>query len=130
MIKHCPNKQRVTLLANGTEHLISESYLHTLYTRIMLVGVLKDHVSKKWYVVSWKPYARSRRSQMFFKINVFKNFVNFTGKHICNFIKKRLQHRCFPVKFGKFFKNIFFTEYLRWLFLSCVNSCVIKRHQS
>ena len=26
----------------------------------------------------------------------------------CNFIKKRLQHSCFPVKCRKFFKNIFF----------------------
>ena len=30
---------------------------------------------------------------------VRKNFVIFTGKslHVCNFIKKRPQHRCFPV---------------------------------
>ena len=49
--------------------------------------------------------------------NVLKNFANFTGKHLCwslnslnkvsglkewKFIKKRLQHRCFPVKFEKF----------------------------
>ena len=26
---------------------------------------------------------RSRRSQMFFKIRVLKNFANFTGKHLC-----------------------------------------------
>ena len=26
------------------------------------------------------------------------------------FIKKRLQHRCFPVKFAKFSKNTFFTD--------------------
>ena len=51
---------------------------------------------------------------MFFKIGVLKNFANFTGKHLleslfikaaglkaCNFNKKRLQHRCFPVKFAK-----------------------------
>ena len=31
----------------------------------------------------------------------------------CNFIKKRLWNRCFPVNFVKFFKNNFFTEYLR-----------------
>ena len=30
-----------------------------------------------------------------------------------NFIKKRLQHICFPVKFAKFFKNTYFEEYLR-----------------
>ena len=35
----------------------------------------------------------------------------------CNFIKKRLQHRCFPVKFCKFLRTFFFTEHLRWLLL-------------
>ena len=25
----------------------------------------------------------SSRSQMFFKIDVLKNFINFTGKHLC-----------------------------------------------
>ena len=47
---------------------------------------------------------------------VLNNFANSTGKHLCwslflikfqdapNFIKKRLQHRRFPVKFGKFLR--------------------------
>ena len=48
---------------------------------------------------------------------VLKNFVNFTGKHLCqslflnNFIttllKKRLWYRCFPVKFAKFLRAPF-----------------------
>ena len=55
---------------------------------------------------------------MFFKINVLKKFENFTGKHQCwsllsqssgpqisNFIKKRLQHRFFPVKFAKILRT-------------------------
>ena len=33
----------------------------------------------------------------------------------CKVIKKRLQRRCFPVKFAKFLKTPFFTEHLRWL---------------
>ena len=32
-------------------------------------------------------------------------------------LKTRLQHRCFPVKFAKFLKTIFFTEHFRWLLL-------------
>ena len=49
---------------------------------------------------------------------VYKNFANFTGKNLfwslflikfqgqaCNFIKKRLQHRCFPAKFAKFLRT-------------------------
>ena len=30
--------------------------------------------------------------------------------------KKRLQHRCFSVKFAKFLRTPFFKEHLRWLF--------------
>ena len=75
---------------------------------------------------------RNSHSQMFFKVGVLKNFANFTGKHLCwslflislqdfrpacNFIKKRLLHRCFPVKFGKFLRTPIFTEHLQWLLL-------------
>ena len=66
-------------------------------------------------------FCQSSRSQMFFKTDVLKNFANFTEKKTvlesllnkfpvlkgCNFIKKRLQHRCFPVKFHKFLRGPF-----------------------
>ena len=39
------------------------------------------------------------------------------GLKAWNFIKKGLQKRCFPVKFGTFLRTPFFTEYLRWLLL-------------
>ena len=42
---------------------------------------------------------------MFFKI----------GLQACNIIKKRLQHRCFPVNIAKFLRTAFSTEQLRWL---------------
>ena len=50
--------------------------------------------------------------QKFFKIGVLENFANFTEKHFtklaclqaCNFIKKRLWHKCFQ----EIFKNTFF----------------------
>ena len=51
---------------------------------------------------------------MFFKVGVLKNFANFTGKHLywslilINFIKKRLQHRVFPVEFAKFLRTPLF----------------------
>ena len=35
------------------------------------------------------------------------------------FIKKRLQHRCFSVKFVKFLRTLFFTEHLLQLLLDC-----------
>ena len=33
-----------------------------------------------------------------------------------NFIKNRLQYKCFPLNFAKF-KSTFFAEHLQWLFL-------------
>ena len=47
---------------------------------------------------------QSSRSQMFFKIGVLKKSLlnKVAGLKAWNFIKKRLQHRCFPVKFAKF----------------------------
>ena len=42
--------------------------------------------------------ARSSQSQMFFKIGV----LGVLGLKACKFIKKRLQHRCFAMKFAKF----------------------------
>ena len=62
--------------------------------------------------------------------NLIKNF-NFVleslfNKVAClqaNFIKKKLQHRCFPVNIAKFFKDSFFIEHIRWLLLSILNIC-------
>ena len=68
---------------------------------------------------------------MFRKKGVLKNLANFTGKHLCwslfltkfltNFIKKTLQHSCFPVKFAKFLRAPFSTEHIRWLLLYLSN---------
>ena len=57
------------------------------------------------------------------KNRVLKRFANFTGKHLCrslfnkvaglqacNFIKNKLQRRCFPMRSGKFQKK---EEHLR-----------------
>ena len=35
----------------------------------------------------------------------------------CNFIKKRLQHRCFPVKFAKFLRALILQNICKWLLL-------------
>ena len=79
-------------------------------------------------------YSQNRSScyQMFFKIGVLKNFGTFTRKYLCwsllliklqawrTIIKKKLQRRCFPVKFAKFLKTPFLTEHLQWLLQSKV----------
>ena len=43
--------------------------------------------------------------------------VSFLGPKARNFIKKRLQHRCFPVKFAKFLRKPSLTKHLWWLLL-------------
>ena len=32
---------------------------------------------------------------------------------VCNFVKKRFWHKCFPVNVGKFLGTTFFTEHVR-----------------
>ena len=49
---------------------------------------------------------------MFFYLNLYMVYPTD-----CNFMKNRLQHRCFPVNIAKFLRTAFFTEHLRWLFL-------------
>ena len=63
---------------------------------------------------------RSSRSQVFFEISVL-NVCNIHRKmpvseslfskvaslEACNFIKKRLQHRCFPVNIAKFLRKFY-----------------------
>ena len=42
----------------------------------------------------------------FMKKSVLKNFAIFTGKlPTCNFFKKRLQHRCFPLNIANLFEE-------------------------
>ena len=52
---------------------------------------------------------KSNRSQVFLKIGVIKTFPYFTGNHLCgsHFIRMKIQHRCFPVKFEKFLRAPF-----------------------
>ena len=49
-------------------------------------------------------------------------FKKVAGPQACNFIEKRFQHSCFPVKFAKFFRAHFFTEGLWWLLFKISNS--------
>ena len=76
-----------------------------------------------------------RLSQMFFKLGVLKIFVNSTkasvlepllnkaeGLEVCNSIKNRLQHSCFPVKLI----NFLIIPFLQQSFSGCLwrfNSC-------
>ena len=70
---------------------------------------------------------------MFFKTGVFKNFAILTGNCVgvsfliklqaqdCNFIKKRLQLRCFLVNIPKYLRIAFFIKHLRWMLLYSIS---------
>ena len=61
--------------------------------------------------------------RLFLKIAVLKNFAIFTGKHLCwrpkacNFVKKRLQQRRFPVNTRNFLRTAFLIKHLRKVLL-------------
>ena len=44
-------------------------------------------------------------------------FNKSAGLQVCNFMKKRLQHRCFPVNIAKYLRTAFYIDYLWWLLL-------------
>ena len=85
-----------------------------------LISFLKKHRSS---------HRRSRSShrRCSIKKGILKNFVNLTGKHLYwslfliklqalslqVFFKKRLQHKCLPVKFAKFLRALIFEEHLQ-----------------
>ena len=53
-----------------------------------------------------------------------------SGLKTGNFIKKRLQHRCFPVNIAKFLRTAFFIEHLPWLFLSVFDEVTVQKWAS
>ena len=71
---------------------------------------------------------------MFCKKDVLKNFLKFTGKHLCQslffnevadlrpatLLKKRLWHSFFTLNFVKFLRTPFYKEYIQWLLLKIV----------
>ena len=79
-------------------------------------------------------YLRSSRSshqRCFLKKHALKNFAIFTQKHLCwsffltkllfNFIKRRHQHRCFPVNIAKFLRAPILHNVCEWLLLTFSN---------
>ena len=83
--------------------------LNVTFEDILLISSVFLHLRLKMHLLSgcsqWS--SRSSHLQMFFKIGVLKNFTKFqkfhkfAGLKACNVIKKRFQHRRFPVKFTK-----------------------------
>ena len=66
----------------------------------------------RFLIISYLNF-RSSRPEVFCKKVVLKNFAKFTGRHLCQsfrpatLLKKRLQHRCFPVNSAIFLRTHF-----------------------
>ena len=72
-----------------------------------------------------EPFAdvlQKRCSETFYKFHrktsVLESCNKVVGLHPCNIIKKRLQHRCFPVKYAKFIRTPFLKNICGWRLLS------------
>ena len=97
---------------------------------MFLVGIAIATTSKKNNTTSIVAVTR-RCSEKFRKIHrktpVSESFFNkVQGLTPSNFIKKRPQHRYFPVNFVKFLRTPFFAEQPRWLFYKVTNLVPIK----
>ena len=111
-----------------TRHFHSSiNHQEQLFHRTLITGFFRTmNIAKFLRTAFLKNTSRSSRLQIFLKIGILKSFANFTGKHLywspflrnlqaagLQLHKKRIQHRCFPVKFAKFFRTLFLTEHLR-----------------
>ena len=103
-----------------------------LYSRVSQYPTQKDKFLKSIEAVAQRCSVRK---------GVLRNFTKFTGKHLwqslffnkvaglrpATLLKKRLWHRCFPVKFAKFLRTPFLTEHLQWLLLKAPNFISVAR---
>ena len=70
------------------------------------------------YKLGLEPGARVSARGQETQILVLESLFNkVAGIQASNFIKKRLQHKFFPVKIAKFLKTASFIKHLRWLLL-------------
>ena len=113
--------------------------LHNIFRNLSPLWILLYKYFSSWEILrNYSTIFRSSHWRSSIKKAILKHFVIFTGKHLCrdlffnkvaghqgcNFIKKRLQHRCYLVNIRKFIrstilKNI--SERLYWWKVFCEN---------
>ena len=101
--------------------LVINNYWHSKYSWFYLLYQLTSKLKVLWSEAATAGAQLKRCSyNFFFHISqgntcVGVSFNKLTGLKACNFIKKRLQHMCFSVKFAKFLRRIlkknYFDEY-------------------
>ena len=56
-------------------------------------------------------------------------FIKAAGLQTCNYIKQRLQHKCFSVNIAEFLRIAIFIEHLWWLLECRVEAGTLKQAQ-
>ena len=78
--------------------------MSTAVSKILTYYFFSKYITPPTLMFSWEIYEYFRSSHRIFftKKAVLKNFAIFTEKlQACNFIKSRIQHRCFPLNMVK-----------------------------
>ena len=121
-LKHARNQQRVMLILVITQSCLREVSIQKQSPKCFVKkDVLKNFANFTGKHLCWSLFWQNTH-WMWSVEKVFLKFFQISQENTCvgvslikfvkNFIKKRLQHRCFPVKFAKFFKNTYFEEHL------------------
>ena len=127
--RFCGNSKSITVFEKNSSYmfkrvLITHCQLY-LFMKIFFIHCIETYM--KIQQQSFTNILKSRCSKKFRKFHQKKAGLEFLfkkdeGPQSCNLIKKRLQHRCFPVKFAKFIRTPFSTVHLGWLLFKISNS--------
>ena len=100
-----------------------------IWLQLVKSAVCKCPTERQFCASSDAAIAGVLQKMVFLKVRKFHSkasvsdslFHKVAGFQACYFIKKRLQHRYFPVKFPKFLRMPSFTEHIRWLLLLTIH---------
>ena len=94
----------------------SAPYMYIVKVKLSLQLLVSFHLRTFWYQLQKQP------PEVFCKKSVLNYFAVFPGKHLSwsislidSFIKKRLQHSCFPVHIAKCLKTPILKNVSEWL---------------
>ena len=83
----------------------------------------RSHLMSLRYLLAWIFRLRSSHRCIHRKTTVLESLLNkVAGFQVCNFIKKILQHRCFPVNIAKFLRAPIWKTFTNGCFCRLQNS--------